>query len=284
MLSQDLRSRLSALWRGQPSAVSRHPAADHGLAAARSEWVGCFPEAVPRQTDRGELLVCDVALRDIRWAAQRMTERYLAAFERAAHLAASGSLPPHLEPLASATPESAALIDTETAGFYGRPLFLVGTATYSAGDIRLTQYFAADYGQEAAVLSELARLLDGVALLISFNGKAFDWPFVRDRMVYHRLTCQASFRHLDLLHLSRRRWRSRLPDCKLRTLERYLCGRCRSGDIRSDEIPQRYHEFVRWQDPRLIAPVFHHNRLDIITMIELLPALLGVAETAMEGA
>jgi uncharacterized protein YprB with RNaseH-like and TPR domain len=32
---------------------------------------------------------------------------------------------------------------------------------------------------------------------------------------------------------------------------------------------------VHSQDPRLIAPVFHHNRLDLITMAELLIALVG---------
>jgi hypothetical protein len=137
----------------------------------------------------------------------------------------------------------------------------------------LTQYFARDYAQEAALLAQFADLLPRVNLLVSFNGKAFDWPFIRDRMVYHRLRFHASFEHLDLLHLSRQRWRGQLPNCQLKTLERYLCGRWRNGDIPSHEIPQRYHSYVREQDARLIAPVFHHNRLDLITMIELLVAL-----------
>jgi len=210
--------------------------------------------------------------------ADRLVEAYLSSFRRAAARAEDDTFPPHLEALTRVSPEDAALIDTETAGFHGRPLFLAGLARYRHPDLIITQYFARDYAEEAALLGQLADLLPDLRLLISFNGKAFDWPFIRDRMVYHRISCHTDFAHADLLHPSRRRWRARLPNCKLQTLERYLSGRWRSGDIPSAEIPQRYHDFVRAQDARLIAPIFHHNRLDLITMVELLAALVGESD------
>lgn len=280
MVSRELKLRLSALRRGQVPSAPLRAVAD---ASGPQALCDLLPDGSVRETERGELFACEVRLRELHGEAERMVARYLAAFARARELAAREALPSDLEPLRAASANRTALIDTETTGLHGRPLFLVGAARLRGGEMVVTQYFARDYAEEPAVLAALGELLGEVGLLVSFNGKAFDWPFVRDRMVYHRLRCSASFSHVDLLHLSRRRWRTRLPDCRLQTLERYLCRRWRSGDIAGAEIPQRYHDWVRRRDPRLVAPIFHHNRLDLITMVELLPALCGVGERAPEG-
>jgi uncharacterized protein YprB with RNaseH-like and TPR domain len=278
MLSEQLKRRLSSLrHRGETS--NRQRSDDGPTAGVESpELLEHLPEGRMLETPRGDIFACDVGISQIHSDASRLVATYTGSFQQAARLAERGELPRYLEPLGEADPSAVALIDTETAGFHGRPLFLVGLAGYRDGDITLTQYFACNYAQEAGVLGRLAERLPEVDVLVSFNGKAFDWPFVRDRMVYHRLQCETSFAHLDLLHPSRRRWRAKLPNCKLQTLERYLCGRWRSGDIPGEEIPQRYHDFVRLQDARLIAPVFHHNRMDLITMIELLVALVNHSE------
>jgi uncharacterized protein YprB with RNaseH-like and TPR domain len=274
MASDELKRRISLLHRGL--VTKRRP---RGMGARRPSVTSRLEEHLSGAgvcgTDRGSVLVCQVRLSDIYADADRLVQRYLDAFGWAARLVDDHALPRFLEPLARAHPDRAAFIDTETAGLHGRPLFMVGIARYGDDDVALTQYFARSYPEEAGLLHEFASVLGELDLLISFNGKAFDWPFMRDRMVYHRVACEHAFAHLDLLHPSRRRWRAHLPNCKLQTLERYLCGRWRSGDIPGDQIPQRYHDFVREGDPGLIAPVFHHNRLDLITMIELLSALVS---------
>jgi uncharacterized protein YprB with RNaseH-like and TPR domain len=274
MSSDELRQRISLLHRGLAAAPRARSVS--GRAPLRGSGLEQrLPGVEVRDTPHGKLVVCTAALSDIHADAQRLNRAYLRAFGRAARLAEREALPPFLDPMVGADPERTALIDTETAGLHGRPLFMIGMARLLRDDLILTQYFARSYPEEAGLLHEFASVLPDLDLLISFNGKAFDWPFVRDRMVYHRLRCDHSFAHLDLLHAARRRWRARLPNCKLQTLERYLCGRWRSGDIPGDQIPQHYHDFVREQDARLIAPVFHHNRLDLITMVELLAALVN---------
>src|SRR5216117_667111 len=80
-------------------------------------------------------------------------------------------------------------------------------------------------------------------------------------------------RHLDLLHPSRCRWKGRLADFRLTTLELALCRRRRSGDVPGEEVPGLYHDYVRSGDPYRLVPVFHHNLLDVITMGEILRAL-----------
>jgi hypothetical protein len=280
LLSEVLKLRLSSLRRGHGEPAEGRAA----LAVPRdtgsqprfsSDLAECFPEGVVYETPHGEVFACDVSLKEIHPDGSDLGDAFAGLFTRAGGQAAAEGLPQHIELLREAAPHTTALIDTETAGFHGRPLFLIGLIRYDGNGLILTQYFARDYAQEAALLGKFADLLPQVDLMISFNGKAFDWPFIRDRMVYHRLRVESSFAHLDLLYPSRRRWRAQLPNCQLKTLERHLCGRWRSGDVPSHEIPQRYHSYVREQDARLIAPVFHHNRLDLITMVELLVALSG---------
>ena len=80
--------------------------------------------------------------------------------------------------------------------------------------------------------------------------------------------------HCDLLHHSRRRWKDKLPDCKLQTLERHICRRHRTDDIPGREIPSAYHDFVRSGDAWLIRSVLHHNALDLVTLLQLSMLLL----------
>jgi uncharacterized protein YprB with RNaseH-like and TPR domain len=276
MVVEELKRRISGLQRGDGFARG-----SKGKGAQRCAPTGScadlgehFPAGVVCRTGRGELFICETALSEIYSGAAKLLPRYLRVFDRARRAAGRDGGPDFMRALAEAKPHAAAFIDTETAGWHGRPLFLMGLVQLRRGELVVTQYFARNYAEEAGLLTQFAAVMPEWKLLVTFNGKAFDWPFVRDRMVYHRIECEPSFAHVDLLHPSRRRWRSELPNCRLQTLERYLCGRWRSGDIPSEQIPQRYHDFVREQDARIIAPIFHHNRLDLIAMMELLIALV----------
>jgi len=191
-----------------------------------------------------------------------------------------GSLPQNevdreLVPLGTVEPQRVALVDLETTGLHGRPLFLVGTMCLEEGELVVRQYFARDYSEERPLLCHVAESLAQAQVLVTFNGRSFDVPYLQDRMTYHRLACPRDFAQVDLLHPCRRRWRRRLPNCRLQTLERYLCRRVRAGDIPGCLIPQRYHEYVHTGDPRLVGPIFHHNRLDLVAMAELLVALMA---------
>jgi uncharacterized protein YprB with RNaseH-like and TPR domain len=164
-------------------------------------------------------------------------------------------------------------LDLETGGFSGSPVFLAGTMRWNGSDFVLRQYFARHYGEEAALLRALDEAWTGVEALVTFNGKSYDVPFLRDRARVHAVPFRAPEIHADLLHPARRRWRGRWMDCRLQTLELHVCRRRRGGDVPSDEVPGLYHDFVRRGDPYRLIPVFHHNLLDVITMHEILRAL-----------
>jgi uncharacterized protein YprB with RNaseH-like and TPR domain len=166
--------------------------------------------------------------------------------------------------------EDIAFFDLETTGLGSSPLFLIGAMVCDGDGLVVRQYFARDYTEERAVLEMFLALCDGKKLLVSFNGKSFDVPFVRMRCAYNGLPCTLEQSHLDLLHTARRVWKGRTPDCKLQTLERLVCGRRREGDIPGSMIPDAYHDYVRTKNAVRMVDVLKHNYLDLITLAELL--------------
>jgi uncharacterized protein YprB with RNaseH-like and TPR domain len=164
-------------------------------------------------------------------------------------------------------------LDIETCGLSGVPVFLVGLALIGEEPLVLRQLFARDYTEERALLGELGRLLGEFDFLVTFNGKSFDIPFLRDRAAHHRMSLRLELPHLDLLWMARRRWKAVLPDCKLKTLEWHVLRRRRAGDVWGYEIPGLYHDYVQRGEPHRLIPIFHHNMLDVVAMVELIPAV-----------
>ena len=168
--------------------------------------------------------------------------------------------------------ERTVFLDLETCGFAGSMIFLVGLLYYGARGPVLLQLWARNYAEEPAVLESLRQILAGRQLLATFNGKSFDWPQVRDRYTLHARSAHhelPELTHIDLLHHARRRWKTELPDCKLQTLERFICGRHRVGDIPGSRIPDAYHSYVQTGDTTAVRSILHHNALDLVTLLQL---------------
>ncbi len=176
----------------------------------------------------------------------------------------------NLASLAALPPERILFLDIETAGFHGSALFLVGLLVYEDGRFLIKQLFARDYAEEAAVLEHLRDYYDKSDVVVTFNGRSFDLPFVHDRAILHRVDLVRPEFDMDLLHAARRVWKGTLPNCRLGTLEEFVCGRRRSGDLPSHLIPQAYHDFVESADARLMVEVVRHNAYDLVTMAHLL--------------
>lgn len=166
-------------------------------------------------------------------------------------------------------PARVVALDIETCGFTSAPLFMVGIAVAEAERLVFHQGFARDYSEEAALLEWTRERLVDIGLLVTFNGKSFDMPYVADRMRYYRAAPLPNHLHLDLLPICRRLWKGRFPNCRLQTFEEHLFDFVRWGDIPGAEIPDVYHTFVDTGNSRHVARVAEHNRLDIITLVRL---------------
>jgi uncharacterized protein YprB with RNaseH-like and TPR domain len=183
-------------------------------------------------------------------------------------------LHPELEAFALRGAANTAFFDLETCGLSNAPVFLAGTMHWNGSDYVVRQYFARDYAEEAALVDELARYLASFETIVSYNGKSFDVPFLADRATLNKVSFTRPLRHVDLVHHARRRWAGSLPNCRLVTIEELVCRRRRVGDVPGSEIPGLYHDFVKHGAAHRLIPVFHHNLLDVITMDEILRALV----------
>lgn len=164
-------------------------------------------------------------------------------------------------------------LDLETTGLSGAPLFLIGTMRWECGSLVVQQFLARNYSEEQHTIALLAGELESRSVLVSFNGKSFDLPFVESRAALHRLELPRPSGHLDLLPECRRAWGRQVPNCKLKTLESCVLGRMRRGDIPSSEIPDAYYRFVHTGNAAEMVRIIKHNMRDLVTMAELLVRL-----------
>lgn len=184
------------------------------------------------------------------------------------------------------SPADVLFLDTETtglAGGTGTNAFLVGAGYFDGDAFTLRQYFMRSPAEERSMLEELRQLFSAFPVLVTFNGKSFDWPLLDTRFLMHGYRLDFDFMHLDLLHPARRIWKHRLASCSLTSLEQELYGIQRTGDVPGYLIPQLYFDYLRDGDARRLRPVFSHNRADIVTLACLLETLLHV-ETEPENA
>lgn len=275
MISDELRQRLESLNR-EPLSAPPHrqadlPVAGHPLADAAPPHIEALFAGREARCADGACYVIRRRLSEWCPAEAGFIRRFAELTGRAAAMAASR---PGLAELARALPHSAVYLDIETCGFAGMPVFLVGLLRVRGDDPAIEQLFARHYGEERALLVQLAGSIGSDELLVTFNGKSFDWPCLCDRGSIHRVAFPRQRPHCDLLHEARRAWGASLPDCRLQTLEAHKCGRRRVGDIPGAAIPDAYHRYVQTGDARSIREVITHNALDLLTLAELSARLL----------
>jgi hypothetical protein len=201
------------------------------------------------------------------------------------------SFAPHPAALRLLAPEAAAalsdpqqwlFLDTETTGLAGGTgtyAFLVGVAWWDAGGLQVEQFFMRDFGEEHSLLLALGERLRERPVLVTFNGKTFDWPLLETRYRMTRaIAAQALRAHLDLLHPARQLWRMRLQSVRLTELEKHILGWDRGPDLWSAMIPQLYFDFLRGGQAEPLADVFRHNQQDLRGLAALSGKMLSLLE------
>src|SRR5438477_1700797 len=192
-------------------------------------------------------------------------------------------------------PEKWLFLDTETTGLAGGTgtyAFLIGLAWWDAGGLQVEQFFMRDFAEEHSLLQELSRRLKERPVLVTFNGKSFDWPLLENRFTMTRSVAVPKLAaHLDLLHPARALWKLRLGSVRLIELERHVLdaprlGWHRENDVASALIPQFYFDYLRGGSAEPLRGVVRHNQMDLRGLAALfgqINALLSQqAETAME--
>ena len=169
-------------------------------------------------------------------------------------------------------PERWLFLDTETTGLSGGTgtyAFLIGIAWWDSGGLQVEQFLMRDFSEEHSVLLQLAERLAERPVLVTFNGKTFDWPLLESRYLMTRsIRVPQLAAHLDLLHPARALWKLRLGSVKLTELEDHVLdakrlGWDRADDVPSSMIPQFYFDYLRGRSVAPLAGVVRHNRNDL---------------------
>jgi hypothetical protein len=126
-----------------------------------------------------------------------------------------------------------------------------------------------DFAEEHSLLHELAARIAERPVLVTFNGKSFDWPLLESRFTMTRsIAAPKLATHLDLLHPARTLWKLRLGSVRLVELERHVLDAPRLGwhredDVASAMIPQFYFDYLRGGPTVPLAGVVRHNQMDL---------------------
>jgi uncharacterized protein YprB with RNaseH-like and TPR domain len=169
-------------------------------------------------------------------------------------------------------PEKWLFLDTETTGLAGGTgtyAFLIGLAWWDAGGLQIEQILMRDFAEEHSLLQELSQRVAERPVLVTFNGKSFDWPLLENRFTMTRsIAVPKLLAHLDLLHPARALWKLRLGSVRLVELERHVLdaprlGWHRENDVASALIPQYYFDYLRGGPAEPLAGVVRHNQMDL---------------------
>ncbi len=163
--------------------------------------------------------------------------------------------------------------DTETTGLKGgagNMIFLLGHARLNENRIVIKQHFLPGPGHEVALYKSFLSEVN-IEKLVTYNGKAFDWPQVKSRHAFIRekVPKLPSFGHFDLYHASRRLWKDRLESVRLTIVEKEILNINRNEDTPGYLAPMLYFHFLKTQDPKVLEGVFKHNELDVLSLITL---------------
>jgi uncharacterized protein YprB with RNaseH-like and TPR domain len=298
MFDDGLRRRLEALNRGALPANGggAHPAVLAPSATAKPSAAG---KPIPGLLRRGEVVTTSAGehLRvrqpiDALWSngtrlvavRQQQLREMLSDAEQAVE--PTVVMDAEFAAFVAALPERVLLLDLETCGLGGSAVFLAGVLRQLDGALTVELLVARNYAEEQAVLESLWQTVAAHDVLVTFNGKSFDWPMVMDRSVRYRMPARVAsgaanwqspsrLLHVDVLHHARRRWRKQLPDCRLQTLEQFICRRNRTGDIPGQRIPAAYAEYVRTGFDRDMDVILYHNAMDLVTLLDLALRLAG---------
>ncbi len=164
-------------------------------------------------------------------------------------------------------PEDFVFVDIETLGLFSRPVILIGVGTMEGGHLVINQYLLRSVDEEpAALFAALSHLSGDRPALVTYNGKAFDLPYLQERLAYYGMGTVSRIPHFDCLHFARGRWRDRYPSLRLSVLEKEIFGIVREDDVPGQMVPEFYEIYLRTGNCGPLVPIVTHNRQDVVSL------------------
>ena len=158
-----------------------------------------------------------------------------------------------------------AIVDIETLGLSERPIILLGIAKPTKTHLCVSQFLLRDIQDEPSAIWALISQLEPNLSLITYNGRSFDIPYIKQRLAYYGLDAPLDNPHFDVLHFTRRALHKKLSDCRLETVEKYV-GIKRDINIPGALVPHFYDTYLRTKNPGSLVAIVEHNKQDLLTL------------------
>ena len=168
-----------------------------------------------------------------------------------------------------------AIVDIETLGLSERPIILLGVAKPNKTHVCTSQFLLRDIQDEPSAIWALISQLEPNLSLITYNGRTFDIPYIKQRLAYYGLDAPLDNPHFDVLHFTRRALRHKLSNCKLETVEKYI-GIKRDINIPGALVPHFYETYLRTKNAGPLVAIVEHNRQDLLTLATLFSKLYQI--------
>ncbi len=169
--------------------------------------------------------------------------------------------------------------DIETTGLSPDrcKLILAGVSYYDGDTLTTRQIFADDPSEEPIVISEILNELKSFDMIVTYNGKRFDIPFLLKRAHKNHIHINEALPYnLDLYPVVRKfsPLKDMLPDLKQKTLETFAgLSKSRTDEISGAESVELYYYYTGTKDEKIRDVILLHNRDDITQLPKLLKIL-----------
>ena len=174
--------------------------------------------------------------------------------------------------------DAIAYLDVEATGFDMErdKIVLISLGYYLNEDqFKVVQYFAESPSEEECILKEFKKSMNDFEKWCSYNGTAFDEPFLIRKMNIHNLEFRLPSEHIDLFKIIRPFHKKMgMKNCSLKCVEKFT-GIKRRDEISGARSVEIYNEYLVKHDEKLKEILMLHNYEDVLN----LPKIFKVINT-----
>lgn len=165
------------------------------------------------------------------------------------------------------------VLDIETTGLNpSKNKFILG-GLFNKNEEKVHQLFAETRADEQEALAAYLDEIYKLDMVITYNGKHFDIPFIEKRAAAHKMNIEPLPYNLDLYlilngHSPVKKF---VPNLKQKTVENYMgLWVNRKDEIDGGESVELYNQYENSGDPQLEEKILLHNSDDIMQLTRLL--------------
>ncbi|SDK82756.1 hypothetical protein SAMN05216497_101125 [Clostridium cochlearium] len=162
-----------------------------------------------------------------------------------------------------------AYFDIETTGFdrENNNIILISLGWYEDYyNFRINQYYAESLQEEYDILKSFGNDIKNFDIWSSYNGIAFDEPFIKHRLHKKNLEYDLPKEHVDLYrHIKPYYKKLGMKRCNLKSVERFI-GINRKDEINGEISVKLYEEYLSTGDTNLRDIIMLHNYEDVLNL------------------